>query len=194
MEQHAVRRAAGRPDHAADARVGRRLRQGRHAGGARLLPDGRHHLVGRLQPDLHRGRGREFRLRGRRRLGQPPQPVRRALPGRQAEAHRGRREPRAGCTGAISRQGQEMAVVATWPAAPGFEEKAFFEYHLYTLGRPATIPEQFDEADRALRLRDARPGEEAARLLRRGFRRQLRPTDDGTRIRTPDRTRRSTSG
>ena len=25
-------------------------------------------------------------------------------------------------------------------AAPGFEEKAFFEYHLYTLGRPATIP------------------------------------------------------
>lgn len=26
-------------------------------------------------------------------------------------------------------------------AAPGFEEKAFFEYHLYTLGRPATIPD-----------------------------------------------------
>jgi hypothetical protein len=27
-------------------------------------------------------------------------------------------------------------------AAPaGFEEKSFFEYHLYTLGRPATIPE-----------------------------------------------------
>src|SRR5262249_41737224 len=24
--------------------------------------------------------------------------------------------------------------------APGFEEKAFFEYHLYTLGRPATLP------------------------------------------------------
>jgi hypothetical protein len=24
-------------------------------------------------------------------------------------------------------------------AAPGFEEKAFFEYHLYTLGRPATV-------------------------------------------------------
>jgi len=24
--------------------------------------------------------------------------------------------------------------------APGFEEKAFFEYHLYTLGRPASLP------------------------------------------------------
>ena len=40
-------------------------------------------------------------------------------------------------------------------AAPGFEEKAFFEYHLYTLGRPATIPnnstkqiELFDSATR----------------------------------------------
>ena len=40
-------------------------------------------------------------------------------------------------------------------AAPGFEEKAFFEYHLYTLGRPATIPnnstkqiELFDKAAR----------------------------------------------
>ena len=26
-------------------------------------------------------------------------------------------------------------------AAPGFEEKAFFEYHLYTLGRPTTLPD-----------------------------------------------------
>jgi hypothetical protein len=25
--------------------------------------------------------------------------------------------------------------------APGFEEKGFFEYHLYTLGRPATLPD-----------------------------------------------------
>jgi len=31
----------------------------------------------------------------------------------------------------------EMAVMADAPA--GFEEKSFFEYHLYTLGRPATI-------------------------------------------------------
>jgi hypothetical protein len=30
---------------------------------------------------------------------------------------------------------EKMAVAA----APGFEEKTFFEYHLYTLGRPATI-------------------------------------------------------
>ncbi|MBM4219582.1 MAG: DUF4139 domain-containing protein [Gammaproteobacteria bacterium] len=48
----------------------------------------------------------------------------------------------------------EMAV-ADAAAAPGFEEKAFFEYHLYTLGRPATIPnnstkqiELFDAASR----------------------------------------------
>jgi hypothetical protein len=33
----------------------------------------------------------------------------------------------------------EMSAMAD-AAAPGFEEKAFFEYHLYTLGRPATIP------------------------------------------------------
>ena len=31
----------------------------------------------------------------------------------------------------------EMGMVAAAPA--GFEEKAFFEYHLYTLGRPATL-------------------------------------------------------
>jgi len=48
----------------------------------------------------------------------------------------------------------EMSAVAD-AAAPGFEEKAFFEYHLYTLGRPATIPnnstkqiELFDSATR----------------------------------------------
>lgn len=48
-----------------------------------------------------------------------------------------------------------MAVTAERAAAPGFEEKAFFEYHLYTLGRPATIPnnstkqiELFDTATR----------------------------------------------
>jgi hypothetical protein len=46
---------------------------------------------------------------------------------------------------------QDMAA----PAAAGFEEKPFFEYHLYTLGRPATVPnnstkqiELFDTATR----------------------------------------------
>ncbi len=49
----------------------------------------------------------------------------------------------------------EMAVTAEAAADAGFEEKAFFEYHLYTLGRPATIPnnstkqiELFDSATR----------------------------------------------
>jgi hypothetical protein len=52
---------------------------------------------------------------------------------------------------------RDMAVMeSVVTAAPaGFEEKAFFEYHLYTLGRPATIPnnstkqiELFDSATR----------------------------------------------
>jgi hypothetical protein len=49
----------------------------------------------------------------------------------------------------------EMAAMDAAAAPPGFEEKAFFEYHLYTLGRPATIPnnstkqiELFDTATR----------------------------------------------
>ncbi|MBM2854590.1 MAG: hypothetical protein HW417_1518 [Steroidobacteraceae bacterium] len=33
-----------------------------------------------------------------------------------------------------------MKTMEAMADAPGFEEKAFFEYHLYTLGRPATIP------------------------------------------------------
>ncbi len=39
----------------------------------------------------------------------------------------------------MRRGGMEMMAMAD--AAPGFEEKSFFEYHLYTLGRPATIPD-----------------------------------------------------
>jgi hypothetical protein len=31
--------------------------------------------------------------------------------------------------------------LGTRGGAPGFEEKAFFEYHLYTLGRPTTLPD-----------------------------------------------------
>ncbi len=49
----------------------------------------------------------------------------------------------------------EMAAADAAAPPPGFEEKAFFEYHLYTLGRPATIPnnstkqiELFDAATR----------------------------------------------
>jgi hypothetical protein len=49
----------------------------------------------------------------------------------------------------------EMAMMDMAAAPPGFEEKAFFEYHLYTLGRPATLPnnstkqiELFDAASR----------------------------------------------
>jgi hypothetical protein len=35
----------------------------------------------------------------------------------------------------------EMARDSLKAGAAGFEEKAFFEYHLYTLGRPTTLPE-----------------------------------------------------
>ena len=58
--------------------------------------------------------------------------------------------PQAPC----AREVHEMAVTAD-AAAAGFEEKSFFEYHLYTLGRPATLPnnstkqiELFDPATR----------------------------------------------
>jgi hypothetical protein len=37
-------------------------------------------------------------------------------------------------------EGRAMAKAAA-EADRGFEEKAFFEYHLYTLGRPATLPD-----------------------------------------------------
>jgi hypothetical protein len=35
-----------------------------------------------------------------------------------------------------------MEMLAMDSTAKGFEEKAFFEYHLYTLGRPTTIPDR----------------------------------------------------
>lgn len=51
--------------------------------------------------------------------------------------------------------GSRAKVYEMADAAPGFEEKSFFEYHLYTLGRPATLPnnstkqiELFDAATR----------------------------------------------
>src|SRR5690606_18712738 len=35
----------------------------------------------------------------------------------------------------------QRAGMAMEMSAKGFEEKAFFEYHLYTLGRPTTLPD-----------------------------------------------------
>lgn len=52
----------------------------------------------------------------------------------------------------MQKRAMEMAAA---DAAPGFEEKAFFEFHLYTLGRPTTLPnnstkqiELFDRAEK----------------------------------------------
>jgi hypothetical protein len=36
---------------------------------------------------------------------------------------------------------QRMDLAAASAPAPGFEQKEFFEYHLYTLGRPVTLPD-----------------------------------------------------
>ena len=36
---------------------------------------------------------------------------------------------------------KEMRVPASAPALDGFAEKSFFEYHLYTLGRPTSLPD-----------------------------------------------------
>lgn len=53
----------------------------------------------------------------------------------------------------LQKRAMEMAAAAD--AAPGFAEKAFFEFHLYTLGRPTTLPnnstkqiELFDRAEK----------------------------------------------
>jgi len=45
--------------------------------------------------------------------------------------------PQAAYGGAMDGRMERLAMAK----APGFEEKAFFEYHLYTLGRPSTLPE-----------------------------------------------------
>lgn len=46
--------------------------------------------------------------------------------------------------------------------ADGFEEKAFFEYHLYTLGRPVTIP---DRSTKQVELFEAARGVPAKKIL-----------------------------
>ncbi len=51
------------------------------------------------------------------------------------DVHRAQPAPQA-----TAQQGAYEMAVAADAAPPGFEEKSFFEYHLYTLGRPATIP------------------------------------------------------
>jgi hypothetical protein len=47
-------------------------------------------------------------------------------------------------------------------AAPGFEEKAFFEYHLYTLGRPTSLP---DNSTKQIELFPAASGVRCERTL-----------------------------
>ncbi len=56
------------------------------------------------------------------------------------------------------RAGGEMAMAD----AAGFEEKSFFEYHLYTLGRPTTIP---DNSTKQLELFDAARSVPADKIL-----------------------------
>ena len=53
-------------------------------------------------------------------------------------------------------RGVEMMAKAGAPEAEGFEEKAFFEYHLYTLGRATTLP---DNSTKQIELFPARRGE-----------------------------------
>lgn len=57
-------------------------------------------------------------------------------------------------------QGREMMRSAV--ADAGFEEKAFFEYHLYTLGRPVTIP---DRSTKQIELFDVARGVPAEKIL-----------------------------
>ena len=132
---------ARRADHAPDAGMGHQRAEaaGTHRT-ARVVSDHRHHVVDGLQPHLFRRRQRQ-RLQARhRRLGQHHQPVRRELSRSQTQADRRRRAARAARRPRLRRSGGTRSVAMEDKAA-GFEEKAFFEYHLYTLGRPTTLPD-----------------------------------------------------
>lgn len=60
-------------------------------------------------------------------------------------------------------RGKAMAADAfAMPEAAGFEEKAFFEYHLYTLGRPTTIP---DNSTQQIELFPVARGVKAEKVL-----------------------------
>jgi hypothetical protein len=68
---------------------------------------------------------------------------------------------RATAEGAV--YGQRMAKkMVAMEAAPGFEEKAFFEYHLYTLGRPTTLP---DHSTKQIELFEAARDVPARKIL-----------------------------
>lgn len=60
------------------------------------------------------------------------------------------------------RGGRAGALAAKSYEAEGFAEKSFFEYHLYTLGRPATIP---DRSTRQLELFPAAKGVPCEKVL-----------------------------
>lgn len=59
-------------------------------------------------------------------------------------------------------RGRELMFAADAQSKAGFEEKSFFEYHLYTLGRPATIP---DRSTKQLELFDTARDIPAEKIL-----------------------------
>ncbi len=61
--------------------------------------------------------------------------------------------------GYTDRMVQKMAALES---VPGFEEQAFFEYHLYTLGRPTTLP---DNSAKQLELFEAARNVPARKIL-----------------------------
>jgi hypothetical protein len=68
---------------------------------------------------------------------------------------------RAPQAGVYQKKARAMPMMAEAEVA-GFEEKAFFEYHLYTLGRPTTLP---DNSTKQLELFDAARGVPADKIL-----------------------------
>jgi len=70
------------------------------------------------------------------------------------DVHRAQAEPR------FARGVRQMAMAESGVA--GFEEKAFFEYHLYTLGRPTTLP---DNSTKQLELFETARGVPAEKIL-----------------------------
>lgn len=70
------------------------------------------------------------------------------------------RAPQPGMGGYPKSRGERMYEMAD--TAAGFEEKSFFEYHLYTLGRPTTLP---DNSTKQIELFEAAAGVPAEKVL-----------------------------
>ena len=155
----------------------------RHPRRAHRLPDGGRDLVDRLQRHLHGARARPVPAR-RRRVGHDRQPVGRDLRGREAQAGRGRRAPRAAARLPRRRAGLDDARAGGQGA--GLRGEGLLRVPPLHARAPDDARAELHQADRALPHRRGRGLREDARLLRAGLRlRLLRLAHDRPQLRRP---------